>query len=75
MTFCNLRKRLTESSCDDLYSVRDRLLKRKGRGVSGARETRGARKEGGNEENASQETIVFAIPPTNYVCKNNANCE
>ena len=29
-------------------------------GVWGARETRGAREE---------ETIVFAIPPTNYVCK------
>ena len=31
---------------------------------------RGAR--GGREGNACQETIVFAIPPTNYVCKINA---
>ena len=34
------------------------------------RSARGAR--GGREGNACQETIVFAIPPTNYVCKNNA---
>ena len=56
-------------------SLRDRRLKRKGNGLLGARETRGARKEGGSEGNACQETIVFAIPPTNYVCKNNGNCE
>ena len=36
------------------------------------RETRGTRKEGGREGNACQETIVFAIRPTNYVCRNNA---
>ena len=36
-----------------------------------ARGARGGR-EGGRERNACQETIVFAIPPTNYVCKNNA---
>ena len=34
------------------------------------REGRGAR--GGREGNACQETIVFAIRPNNYVCKNNA---
>ena len=33
------------------------------------REGRGAR--GGRLGNACQETIVFAIPPSNYVCKNN----
>ena len=53
-------------------SLRGRHLKGKGKGVLGARETRGAREEGGEEGNACQETIVFAIPPTNYVCKNNA---
>ena len=47
-------------------------MKGKGKGVLGAREVRGARKEGGREGNACQETIVFTIPPTNYVCKNNA---
>ena len=47
-------------------------MKGKGKGVLGARETQGAREEGGREGNACQETIVFAIPPTNYVCKNNA---
>ena len=31
---------------------------------------RGAR--GGREGNACRETIVLAIPPTNYVCKINA---
>ena len=46
-------------------------LKGKGKGVLGARGTRGAREEGGREGNACQ-TIVFAIPPTNYVCTNNA---
>ena len=50
-------------------------MERKGNGVLGTRETRGARKEGGSEGNACQETIVFDIPPTNYVCKNNADCE
>ena len=55
-----------------MTSLRGRRLKGKGKGVLGARETRGAREEGGKEENACQETIVFAIPPTNYVCKNNA---
>ena len=54
------------------HSLRGRRLKGKGKGVLGARETRGAREEGGREGNACQETIVFAIPPTNYVCKNNA---
>ena len=34
------------------------------------REGRGAL--GGREGNACQETIVFAIRPNNYVCKNNA---
>ena len=33
---------------------------------------RGKREEKGKEGNACQETIVFAIPPSNYVCKNNA---
>ena len=51
-------------------SLRGRRLKGKGKGILGARETRGAREEGGREGNACQETIVFAIPPTNYVCKN-----
>ena len=27
---------------------------------------------GGREGNACKETIVFAIPPTNYECKSNA---
>ena len=58
-----------------LHSLRGRRLKGKGKGLLGARETRGAREEEGKEENACQETIVFAIPPTNYVCKNNPNCE
>ena len=53
-------------------SLRGRRLKGKGKEVLGARETRGAREEGEREGNACQETIVFAIPPTNYVCKNNA---
>ena len=54
-------------------SLRGRRLKGKGKEVLGARETRGAREEGGGREgNACQETIVFHIPPTNYVCKNNA---
>ena len=52
-------------------SLRGRRLKGKGKGVLGAREVRGAREEGGREGNACQETIVFAIPLTNYVCKNN----
>ena len=55
-----------------IYSLRGRRLKGKGKGILGARETRGAREEEGKEGNACQETIVFAIPPTNYVCKNNA---
>ena len=54
------------------HSLRGRRLKGKGKGVWGARETQGAREEGGREGNACQDTIVFAIPPTNYVCKNNA---
>ena len=48
-------------------------FEREGKGKGGfGREgnARGAR--GGREGNACQETIVFAIPPTNYVCKNNA---
>ena len=53
-------------------SLCGRRLKGKGKEVWGARETRGAREEGGRKENACQETIVLAIPPTNYVCKNNA---
>ena len=53
------------------HSLRGRRLKGKGKGLLGSRETRGAREEGGRERNACQETIVFAIPPTNYVCKNN----
>ena len=53
-------------------SLRGRRLKGKGKGVLGARETRGAREGGGREGNTCQETIVFAIPPTNYICKNNA---
>ena len=56
-------------------NLRGRGLKGKGKGVFGregnARGVRGGR-EGGREGNACQETIVFAIPPTNYVCKNNA---
>ena len=47
-------------------------FEREGKGGFGRRETRGAREEGGREGNACQETIVFAIPPTNYVCRNNA---
>ena len=54
------------------YSLRGRRLKGKGKRVLAARETRGAREEKGKEGNACHETIVFAIPPTNYVCKNNA---
>ena len=50
-------------------SLRGRRLEGKGKGVLGARETRGAREEEGKGGNACQETIVFAIPPTNYVCK------
>ena len=53
-------------------SLHGRHLKGKGKGVLGARETPGAREEGGSEGHACQETTVFAIPPTNYVCKNNA---
>ena len=55
-----------------LGSLRGRRLKGKGKGVLGSRETRGVREEEGREGNACQEAIVFAIPPTNYVCKNNA---
>ena len=54
------------------HGLRGRRLKGKGKGVLGARETPGVREEEGKEGNACQETIVFAIPPTNYVCKNNA---
>ena len=50
-------------------SLHGRRLKGKGKGVWARRE---AREEEGREGNACQETIVFAIPPTNYVCKNNA---
>ena len=39
---------------------------RSARGGPGAKSRRG-----GREGNACQETIVFAIPPTNYVSKNN----
>ena len=56
-------------------SLRGRRLKRKEKAVLGTRETRGAPKEGGSEGNACQEIIVFDIPPTNYVYKNNASCE
>ena len=41
-------------------------------GLGGEGNARGARGGGGGKGNACQETIVFAIPPTNYVCKNNA---
>ena len=55
-------------------SLRGRRLKGKGKGGFGregnARGARGGR-EGGREGNACQETIVFTIPPTNYVCKSN----
>ena len=53
-------------------NLRGRRFKGKGNGVLGARETRGAHEEGGREGNGCQETIVFAILPTNYECKNNA---
>ena len=53
---------------DSLCSWR---LKGKGKGVLGAGK-RAGRARGGREGNSSQETIVFVIPPTNYVCKNNA---
>ena len=53
------------------FSLRGRRLKGKGKRDFGARETRRAREEGGRKGNACQENIVFAIPPTNYVCKNN----
>ena len=65
-------ERLSRFSHPIPASLRGRRLKGKGKGVLGARETREAREEGGEEGNACQETIVFAIPPTNYVCKNNA---
>ena len=42
-------------------SLRGRRLKGKGKGVLGARETRGAREEGGREGNACQEAIVFLV--------------
>ena len=42
-------------------SLSGRRLKGKGKGVLGAREVRGARKEGGREGNACQETIVFLV--------------
>ena len=64
---CSQRAKSQEST-----SLRGRRLKGKEKGVLGSRETRGAREEGGREGNACQETIVFGIPPTNYVCKNNA---
>ena len=44
---------------DYKHSLRGRCLKGKGKGVLGARETRGAH-EGGREKNACQETIGFA---------------
>ena len=45
-----------------MVSLRGRRLKGKGKGVLGARETRGAREEGGRElGNACQETIVFLV--------------
>ena len=68
--FCPLK--IKNTHFPDGISLRGRRLKGKGKGVLGARETRGAREEEGREGNACQETIVFAIPPTNYVCKNNA---
>ena len=42
-------------------SLRGRRVKGKGKGVLGARKTRGAREEGGREGNACQETIVFLV--------------
>ena len=64
-------------TCIEEYGVNRsslrRRLKGEGKEVLGARKTRGAREEGGGREgNACQETIVFPIPPTNYVCKDNA---
>ena len=50
-------------------SLRGRRLKRKGKGVKAREKREGRSARGGKEGNASQETIVFDIPPTNYVCK------
>ena len=75
---CSFPIQLYKICC--IISLRGRRLKGKGKGVLGARETRGEKREGrnakgargGREGNACQETTVFAIPPTNYVFKNNA---
>ena len=57
-----------------MSSLRGRRLKGKGRErefyAREKREGRGAR--GGKEGNACQKAIVFAIQPTNYLCKDNA---
>ena len=62
------------SRCSGKCSLHGRCLKgnlgKGGQGSGREENARGAR--GGREGNASQETIVFTIPPTNYVCKNNA---
>ena len=67
--------RLLDGLWRENSSLRSRRLKRKGKGVWGARETRGARNEGESDGNTCQGTIVFAIPLTNYASKNTANCE
>ena len=52
---------MRDAGCRSDGSQRRRRLKGKGNGVLGARETRGAREEGGREGNACQETIVFFV--------------
>ena len=52
---------MRDAGCRSDGSQRGRRLKGKGKGVLGARETRGAREEGGREGNACQETIVFSV--------------
>ena len=47
--------------CTRKASMRGRRLKRKGKGVLGARETRGARGDRGGEGNACQETTVVLV--------------
>ena len=53
-----------------LLLLRGWRLKGKGKGVLGARETRGAREEGGREGNACQETIVFLVFNIHRECYN-----
>jgi len=60
-TYLHRNSRKSHRKNQSSSSLRGRRLKRKGKGGLGARETRGAREEGGREGDACQETIVFVV--------------